>query len=106
MKNSTDDSVNVAHIARLAMLELDDEEISRFQREIESILDYAKMLSEVNIDNIAPTAHASAIENVFREDNVGETLDRNEVLANAPDTLDDLYFKVPVVIQAEGRGEG
>ena len=94
------EQVDVAHVANLARLKLTDEEISRFQREINDILAYIDSLKEVDVDGIEPTAHASAISNVIREDVAGDCQDIDRTLKNAPEEDDDL-IAVPNVLPGE-----
>jgi len=88
----------VRHIAELARLELSEEEISRFQKELSSILDYFSKLREVDTKGIEPTYQTTKLENVFREDRVEEKggLTQEEVLSNAPEKKDG-YIKVKPV---------
>ena len=102
MNDSHQNDVDIKHIAQLARLDLSETEINRFQGEIEAILSYARLLSDVDLTNVEPTAHATSIYNIFRDDVIGSTLDRNDVLANAPEVLDDEHIKVPVVIGNTG----
>ena len=96
----SDDKVDVAHVAKLARLELSEEEISRFQGEINDILNYINTLKEVDVEGVEPTAHASSMENVLRADEVGPCQDLEDTLANAPEEDDDL-IAVPNVLPGE-----
>ena len=75
----------VAHIAELAKLKLDDEEMAKMARQLSEILEYAARLDELDTAAIAPTASVIPNQNVMRPDNVTPSLTREEVLANAPD---------------------
>lgn len=87
----------VKHIADLARLELSEEEISKFQKELSSILEYVSQLSEVDTEKVEPTFQTTGLENVFREDKVEDhELSQKEALKNAPDKKDG-YFKVKPV---------
>ena len=79
------------------------EEAAEFQKEIESILGYVEELSAVDVEGIEPMAHATAITNVFGKDVPGPQLDREAILGNAPETLDDELIRVPKVIE-DGDG--
>ena len=87
----------VVHVAKLARLDLDEESIGKFAVQIDSILEYINMLNRVDTEGVAPTSHAVPLTNAFREDIVKEHLDRNKVLANAPEK-EDGNFVVPRVI--------
>lgn len=88
----------VKHISLLSRLELKDEEIEVYQDQLSRILDYVEKLNEVNTENIKPTSHVLSLNNVFREDMVGISLSREEVLRNAPDSTDK-FFRVPKIIE-------
>ena len=88
----------VEHIARLARLELSEEEIERFQRQLSDILDYAARLGELDTANIAPTASVLPARSVLRPDVPGEPLTRPALLQNAPQAEDD-QFRVPPVME-------
>lgn len=87
----------VEHVAKLARLELVEEEILTYTQQLNSILDYAAMLEGINTEDIVPTAHAVPLYNVLREDEVKPSMDREKVLANAPDS-DEGFFKVPRIV--------
>ena len=89
--------VEVEHVALLARLELTEEELVTNTEQLNSILDYAAMLEKLNTDDIKPTAHAVPLHNVLREDQVKPSMDREKVLANAPDA-EDGFFKVPRIV--------
>ncbi|SHJ37917.1 Asp-tRNA(Asn)/Glu-tRNA(Gln) amidotransferase subunit GatC [Desulfofundulus thermosubterraneus] len=88
---------DVEHVALLARLELSDEEKQMYAKQLNAILEYAQMLNELNTDDIPPTAHVLPLKNVWREDEVGEHLPPEEVLANAPET-EGQFFKVPRIV--------
>ena len=87
----------VEHVAQLARLELDDAAIARFSEQIGDILAYVDKLKQVDTEGVAPTSHAIALTNAFREDVVVPHLDRETSLANAPEK-EDGTFVVPRVI--------
>ncbi|NHM28289.1 MULTISPECIES: Asp-tRNA(Asn)/Glu-tRNA(Gln) amidotransferase subunit GatC [Desulfofundulus] len=88
---------DVEHVALLARLELNEEEKQMYTKQLNAILEYAQMLNELNTDDIPPTAHVLPLKNVWREDEVGEHLPPEEVLANAPET-EGQFFKVPRIV--------
>lgn len=75
----------VAHVARLARLQLLAEELERMREQLSAILDSMTMLQEVDVEGIPPTAQVTGLASVLRPDTVQEMLNRDEVLANAPD---------------------
>ncbi len=88
----------VRHNARLARVGLSDDEVSRFQNQLSQILDYFERLQEVNTENVPPTAHTLAMHNVMRDDEPHPSIDKEEVLANAPHREDD-HFRVRAILE-------
>ena len=88
----------VRHNARLARVGLSDDEVSRFQNQLSQILDYFERLQEVDTENIPPTAHTLSMHNVMRDDEPHPSIDKEEVLANAPQREDDM-FRVRAVLE-------
>ena len=58
----------VEHVARLARLHFEDEELERLQPELSQIIDYVQQLAELDLSGLEPTSHAVALRNVFRPD--------------------------------------
>ncbi|MGB9780383.1 Asp-tRNA(Asn)/Glu-tRNA(Gln) amidotransferase subunit GatC [Caldanaerobacter sp.] len=88
----------VEHIAKLARLKFNEEEIEVMAEELGKILDYVNKLKELYTENVEPTAHVVPIHNVFREDEVKPSMPREKVLMNAPFT-EQGCFKVPKIIE-------
>ena len=86
----------VEHVARLARLSLSPDEKERFARELQEILSYAETIQALDTDGVEPMSHAAATE-VLRDDATRPSLDRERVLAEAPDAASGL-FRVPRVI--------
>ncbi len=84
----------VLHVARLARLRLTDAEVERMTGELSSILDHIEKIGELELDEVAPTSHVIALENVLRADEPRPSLPRERALAQAPDT-DGAGFRVP-----------
>ncbi len=84
----------VLHVARLARLELSDEEVARFQDQLSDILEAVSKVSELDLADVPPTAHPLAIANAWAEDEPHACLSLDEASANAPDRDDD-YFRTP-----------
>ena len=91
---STDD---VARVARLARLELGPDELESFTAQLGAVLDHAADLDSLDLDGVEPTTHPLPLSNVLRPDEVGPTLDPDEVLAAAP-AVEDGQFRVPPVL--------
>ncbi len=87
----------VMYVADLARLDLDQAAIDKFAEQIATILEYMDLLNQVDTEGIEPTSHAISLTNAFREDEQREHLDRNLVLANAPEK-EDGSFIVPKVV--------
>ncbi|MGH9025412.1 MAG: Asp-tRNA(Asn)/Glu-tRNA(Gln) amidotransferase subunit GatC [Acidimicrobiia bacterium] len=85
------------HVARLARLELTDEELEAYTGQLASILEYADDIAALDTDNVPPTSHPLPLRNVLRPDEVRPSLDRDEVLRAAPDATDG-RFRVPPVL--------
>jgi aspartyl-tRNA(Asn)/glutamyl-tRNA(Gln) amidotransferase subunit C len=88
---------DVRKVARLARLSLDDAQVQRLANQLESIVHYIAQVSEVDVQNVEPMAHALPLSNVLRDDVAVPGLPLEKVLQNAPDT-DGPFFKVPKVI--------
>ncbi len=88
---------DVEHVALLARLSLTEDEKQVYTRQLSDILEHVRKLQDLNTDGIQPTAHVLPLQNVFREDRVGEHLPVDQVLANAPERQDN-FFKVPKII--------
>ena len=91
------DLETVRHIGRLSRIELSDEQIQTFSKQLAAILDYFDKLQELDTENVEPMAHAVDIRNVLAADEPAESLSPDEALANAPQRDGD-FFKVPKVI--------
>jgi aspartyl-tRNA(Asn)/glutamyl-tRNA(Gln) amidotransferase subunit C len=88
----------VRHIAELARLEFNEEELEAFTRQMDSILAYFDKLNEVDTKAITPTSHAITVGNVFREDEVTESISTESCLENAPEK-EGGCFRVPKIIE-------
>ena len=88
----------VEHVARLARLALQPEELEALTGQMDAILDYVDKLNELDTEGIEPTAHAVPMENAFREDLVKPSIGIERAQQNAPEK-DGSCFKVPKVIE-------
>lgn len=91
---------DVRYVANLAQLSLDPETEERLVREMGDILSYMDKLNELNTDGVEPMMHVMEVSNVFRDDEVGVSLDRDTALMNAPNS-DGEYFVVPRILDLE-----
>ena len=88
---------DVVHVAKLSRLALTDDEIEHLAQELGSILGHAADIEALDLDDVPATAHPLPLENVFRPDEVRATLDRDEVLAQAP-AAEAHRFRVPRIL--------
>lgn len=89
---------DVEHVARLARLHLTDAELERMRAELDAILAYIDKLRALDTEGVEPTSHAVPLVNVMRDDEVRPSLPLDDMLANAPDRVGDL-FRVPRIIE-------
>jgi len=90
--------MDIEKVARLARIELSQEEKKIFGDQLEQILNYMEQLNEVDTSGIEPTSHAIALFNVFREDEVRPSFPKDEILDIAPEE-EDGHFRVPRIIE-------
>ncbi len=88
----------VEHVARLARLELTDEEKERMTAQLDSILGYIEKLNELDTSQVEPTTTVIPMVSVMREDQVRPSLKQDDALANAPDR-EGVFFRVPRIIE-------
>ena len=84
----------VLHVAKLAHLDLTDEEVDRFREQLSAILDAVSKVSELELADVPPTSHPLELVNVWRDDEPRPSLPLDEAFANAPDRDGD-FFRVP-----------
>ena len=92
--------IDLEHVARLARLELTDEEKARFGPQLEMILEHARKVGEVAADDVPPTSHPVPRANVYRPDEPSPSLTHDEALSNAPDPYEG-RFRVPRIVEEE-----
>jgi aspartyl-tRNA(Asn)/glutamyl-tRNA(Gln) amidotransferase subunit C len=92
--------IDIDHVARLARLDLTDEEKARLREQLGVILEAAARVQEVAAEDVPPTSYAIPRSNVYREDVPVPSLSREEALAGAPEVEAD-RFKVPRVVEME-----
>jgi aspartyl-tRNA(Asn)/glutamyl-tRNA(Gln) amidotransferase subunit C len=96
MAKKTD--LDVGYVARLARIDLTDEETLLFQEQLSQVLEHADKLRAVDVSDVAVTAHAIPVFNVFREDEPRDWLTAEEALSNAPQKTNGL-FRVPKLVE-------
>jgi aspartyl-tRNA(Asn)/glutamyl-tRNA(Gln) amidotransferase subunit C len=90
-------TAEVAHVARLARLELTEEELELYTQQLGAVLDHANDVEALDLAGVPPTAHPLPIKNVYRSDVIVPCLDRDEVLDQAPQ-VEDHRFRVPRIL--------
>jgi aspartyl-tRNA(Asn)/glutamyl-tRNA(Gln) amidotransferase subunit C len=88
----------VDHVARLARLELSEDEKETMTRQLDRILGYVDKLNELDTSTVEPTSHVIPMLNVMREDEVRPSLAPDDAMSNAPDR-EDACFRVPRIIE-------
>jgi aspartyl-tRNA(Asn)/glutamyl-tRNA(Gln) amidotransferase subunit C len=88
------DRDQVLHVARLARLELGEEELERMAGELSGILEHVERIAKLDLEGVEPTTHVVALENVLRADEPEPSLPRERALEPAPDP-DEGAFRVP-----------
>lgn len=89
----------IEHLARLALIDLSEEEKENISKQLNNILDYFQKLNELDTSNIKPTRHViDGLKNVFREDIPGKSLTQEEALKNAREKQNG-FFKAPRIIK-------
>lgn len=81
------DRAQVLHVARLARLELDEDEVQRMAAELSNVLSHVDRIRELDLDGVMPTSHAVDMPGVTRPDEPVPCLDRDAVLATAPEPV-------------------
>lgn len=87
----------VVHIAKLADLNLSENEIERYTKDMQEILEFANMINSVNTEGMNETIASNEKSNVFRKDEVVSFNNRDTLLSNAP-SQDDGMFRIPKVL--------
>jgi aspartyl-tRNA(Asn)/glutamyl-tRNA(Gln) amidotransferase subunit C len=88
------DRDQVLHVAKLARLKLTDQEVEKMASELSGILEHVEHINELDLENVEPTSHVVAIENVLRADEPRPSWSSDEVLERAPDPASG-SFRVP-----------
>jgi aspartyl-tRNA(Asn)/glutamyl-tRNA(Gln) amidotransferase subunit C len=88
------DQSQVLHVARLARLELSEDEVDRMAAELSNVLDHIEKIRELDLEGVPPTSHVIDVVNALRADEPEPSLPRDVILAAAPEPLGD-GFGVP-----------
>jgi aspartyl-tRNA(Asn)/glutamyl-tRNA(Gln) amidotransferase subunit C len=91
------DKKTLEHVSKLAKIGLNEQEMDEFLPQIRSILNLFDEINSVDTDTIEPTFHVFGLKNVFREDEVKPSLDKEDVLKNVPKKEKD-YVKSPRIL--------
>jgi aspartyl-tRNA(Asn)/glutamyl-tRNA(Gln) amidotransferase subunit C len=89
------DRAQVLHVARLARLELHEDEVERMAQELSKVLDHIEKISELDLRHVPPTSHVVDVVNVLRADEPTPSLPHDVALASAPEPVEDGGFGVP-----------
>jgi aspartyl-tRNA(Asn)/glutamyl-tRNA(Gln) amidotransferase subunit C len=92
--------IDIAHVARLARLDLSPTDLEAYRSQLGVILEHAARIQALDTEGIEPTAHPLEMTNTFRPDETRPSLDREEVLAEAPEARDG-YFVVPPALEQD-----
>ena len=88
----------VRHVAALARLEMNEQELDSYGKDLGDILGYVAKLNEIDTSGVEPTAHVMSMDTPFRDDTLGESFNHEDSLKNAPQR-EGFYFQVPQVIE-------
>ena len=95
--SETHEGMDVGYVAKLACIDLTEEEKTLFQGQLDQVLHYVEQLNELDVTDVEPTAHAVPVYNVLRKDELRASLDHEDVIANAPSSADG-HIRVPKIL--------
>ena len=87
----------IMHIAKLAALNIKEEEIEEYRKNLQDILNFANIVNSVNTENVSETIGSTSNVNMFREDEIKEFEDKEALMQNAPEKQNNM-FSIPKVI--------
>lgn len=87
----------ILHIAKLANLNLNDEEVEKYKDNLQEILNFANVVNNANVEGLKETIGANDAYNVFRKDEIVQNSSQEELLQNAPEKQEGM-FKIPKVL--------
>lgn len=96
--NNNEASFDIGYIARLAHIELTEEESAAFGKQLGAILQYMEQLKKLDVSGVEPTMHGHGRVNAFREDTVTPSIDFEKAIANAPERT-ETEFKLPKIVE-------
>lgn len=88
---------DVQYVAKLARLEVTDQETAKYTQQLANILQYVEQLNKLDTSNVEPLTHPLDVKNVFRKDELKPSLTQTEVLSNGPEVQSG-HFKVPKIM--------
>ena len=91
-------TIDVAYVAELARLALSPDEKAMFQKQLETVVQYVEKIGGLDLAGIEPTMHGQSLVNVFREDVVVPSMDRERFLENAPER-NGFEFRLPKIVE-------
>ena len=91
---------DVRYVAKLARLKLQEDELDRYAGQLSGILKHINKISELELAHVEPTSHVIRLANIFREDEVRDSVPRELALSNGPEVERDA-FRVPQILEAE-----
>ena len=92
--------IDIAHVARLARLDLSEQELESYKSQLAVILEHAALVQGLDAEPNVENPHALGLENRFRPDERRSSLDHDEVMSQAPAAVDG-YFEVPPALEGE-----
>ena len=90
--------IDIAKVARLARIALTPEELEHYGRQLGDILEHAQRVQALLTADVEPTSHPLTMVNAFRPDEITPSLDRDEILSQAPHAFEG-YFRVPPILE-------
>ncbi len=91
--------MDIEYVAQLARIDLSKQEKKKLSKQLKDILAYIEKLKELDTDSVEPMSHVLPLQNVFRQDKLGQSLSQNKALENAPSKQGDNFFSVPRIIE-------
>jgi len=88
---------DVQYVAKLARLEVTDQETAKYTQQLGAILQYVEQLNKLDTSNVEPLTHPLDVKNVLRKDEVVPSLSQKDVLSNGPEVQSG-HFKVPKIM--------
>lgn len=90
-------AADVEHFAMLSRLDISEKDLEAYTRRLGQVFDAVEKLKELDTEDVEPTAHVLPVVNVFREDEVQESIAREEAMKGAPE-IDTGHFRVPKIV--------